>query len=143
MISLRTIAFLPLIFLIKSSTLNTSAKLVVTITGLKNEKGVIEIGLFSDPKKFPTPNKQFKKARVKIDDNKVKYQFEDLPLGQYALAVYHDENNDNVCNRNFFGIPTEAYCFSRDFKPFLSAPDWSDCYIQLNSDRAIEIKMIY
>lgn len=143
MISKHSIAFLALIFLLKSSTLNTSAKLVVTITGLKNKKGVIEIGLFSDPKKFPTPNKQFKKARVKVEENNVKYQFDNLPLGQYALAIYHDENNDNVCNRNFFGIPTEAYCFSRDFKPFLSPPDWEDCYIQLNSDRAIEIKMIY
>ena len=82
-------------------------------------------------------------ARIKVSADNVKYTFKDLPVGKYALAIYHDENNDKKCNKNFFGIPTEAYCFSRNYRPIMSVPKFKDCYIDLKSDRAISIKMVY
>lgn len=126
-----------------SADTNKKAKLVVKITDIESTKGVIEIGLYRDNGKFPIPNKQYKSTRQKITSNEVKYTFEDLPIGKYALAVYHDENEDKKCNKNFFGVPTEAYCFSRDYRPFLSIPKFKDCAINLNGDRMISIKMVY
>lgn len=130
------------IFLVSADT-NDKAKLVVKITNLESENGVVEIGLYKDNGKFPTPNQQYKSTRQKISSNEVKYTFKGLPHGKYALAIYHDENNDEKCNKNFFGVPTEAYCFSRNFRPFLSIPKFKDCAIQLNGDRMITIKMVY
>ena len=130
-------------FILSSADSNKKAKLVVKVTNIESTKGVVEIGLYSDNGKFPIPNKQYKSTRQKITSSEVKYTFQDLPVGKYALAVYHDENEDKKCNKNFFGVPTEAYCFSRDFRPFLSIPKFKDCAINLNGDRMISIKMVY
>ena len=36
----------------------------------------------------------------------------DLEYGEYAIAIFHDENNNDKLETNFFGIPTEPYSFS-------------------------------
>jgi uncharacterized protein (DUF2141 family) len=129
--------------LLLGATTSSTAKLVVKVTNIENTNGRIEMGLYKDNGKFPTPNKQYKFTRQKINSSEVKYTFTDLPHGYYALAIYHDENGDKKCNKNFIGVPKEAYCFSRNFRPFLSIPKFKDCSVKLYGDRMITIKMVY
>lgn len=131
------------IFLIGATSVPPTAKLVVKVIDIEGESGRVEMGLYKDNGKFPTPNKQFKMTRQKISNGEAKYTFTNLPHGHYALAIYHDENGDKVCNKNFFGVPKEAYCFSRNFRPFLSIPKFKDCSVKLYGDRMITIKMVY
>lgn len=42
--------------------------------------------------------------------------FKNVPPGKYAFNAYHDENDNKKMNRNWIGIPTEGYAFSRDAK---------------------------
>ena len=37
-----------------------------------------------------------------------------IPPGTYALQSFHDENDNGVLDRNFFGMPREGLGFSRD-----------------------------
>ncbi len=87
--------------------------------------------------------KQFKKGRVKVEGDVVTHHFTDLKNGSYAIASYHDENNDKCCNKNAFGVPTEAYAFSNNVRPFLSAPDFKSCRFWVTEDRTIYIRMVY
>ena len=48
--------------------------------------------------------------------------FKSLSPGNYAIAVLHDENNDRQANRNFLGLPTEGFGFSRNPAIGVSAP---------------------
>lgn len=121
----------------------SSRDLTVEITNIKNTKGVIEIGLYSKAENFPSPSKQYKVKRVKPTGKSVRYTFSDLPSGKYALAIFHDENSDKKCNRNLIGVPTEAYAFSRNFRPGLSAPKFSDCCVTVEKDKTISIKLVY
>lgn len=41
----------------------------------------------------------------------------DLPGGEYALVVYHDENGNGQLDRNFIGIPREPLGFSNRYWP--------------------------
>jgi MipA family protein len=41
----------------------------------------------------------------------------DLPPGDYALVVYHDENGNGRLDRNFIGIPREPLGFSNRYWP--------------------------
>ncbi len=41
----------------------------------------------------------------------------DLPAGEYALLVYHDENANERLDRNFMGIPSEPIGFSNTYRP--------------------------
>lgn len=117
--------------------------LTVKITNLGNTKGAVEIGLYDKGDHFPSPGKQWKMARPTVNGNTVTYHFRDLPAGDYAIATYHDENGDGKCNKNMFGVPTEAYAFSNDVRPFLSAPDFSTCRFWVTENKTLNIKMVY
>lgn len=131
------------LFLLSANTMSNRAKLVVVIKGVSNVGGYIEIGIYNNPKLFPEKNKQFREGRVKAKSPITVYTFEDLAYDDYAVGIYHDENGDRVCNRSMLGIPKEGYCFSKNFKPKFSAPDFSDCSFNLTAPAKIEIDMIY
>ena len=62
---------------------------------------------------------------------------------KYGVCIYHDENNNDKCDKNFFGIPTEGYGFSNNKKPVLSIPSFEECSVNLTSDKSISIKVLY
>jgi len=130
-------------FFLQGSSPSGTHTLTVKITRLKHSRGVVEIGLYNKESAFPEVGKQYKKARVKIDGNTATYKFKGLKNGDYAIATYHDENGDKSCNTNMFGVPTEAYAFSRNIRPFLSAPKYNSCRFWVTKDRTLYIRMIY
>jgi len=65
----------------------------------------------------------------------------DLPKGDYAISMYHDKNADGKCNLNFLGVPTEPYGFSNNFRPKFSAPTFTDCQFNLNTNETLKIKL--
>lgn len=50
-------------------------------------------------------------------DGRETYQLTDIPAGEYALLVYHDENDNLKMDKNFIGIPTEPLGFSNSYQP--------------------------
>ena len=50
-------------------------------------------------------------------DGRDQFAIEDVPPGEYALLVYHDENNNNRIDKNFIGIPKEPVGFSNGYQP--------------------------
>lgn len=120
-----------------------SATLTIEITNIKNTNGRIQIGLYNSYKSFPKVDEQYRMERIKPTGKTLKHKFTGLSPGKYAVAIYHDENGDKKCNKNMIGVPTEAYAFSRNFRPTLSAPKFSDCSISLKEARLITIKLVY
>ncbi len=45
--------------------------------------------------------------------------------GVYALAVYHDENNNHHFDRSLIGLPLEGYGFSNNAVIFMSPPSFA------------------
>ena len=135
-----------LFFILSSSFSNpeeNTATLTIEVTNIQNTKGVIEIGLYDNAEDFPDPEKQFKFRRIKPTGEKLKYKFTGLKPGKYAIALYHDENSDKVCNKNAIGISTEAYAFSRNFRPKLKAPKFTDVYVSVKEKRYVIIDLVY
>jgi len=129
-----------LVFLI----VNTGT-VVVEVEGLRNTEGRLFISLYNNAEDFPEVNKEYLIIEVDpIPDKNVIVRFENIPYGDYAMAMFHDEDRSGDINKNFLGIPKEGYCFSRNFKPVLSAPDFEDCSFTLESDSVIIVsKVIY
>lgn len=61
----------------------------------------------------------------------------------YAVCIYHDENGDDECNKNMFGVPKEGYAFSKNFRPKFSVPDFFDCAFPLKENKTVTIKLVY
>lgn len=58
-----------------------------------------------------------------------------LPLGTYALAVYHDLNDNKQLDTNFFGIPKEPYGFSNDVMGTFGPPDFMSASVDFNGEK--------
>lgn len=98
----------------------------VTIINLRNNKGHVLISLFNDGVGYPDePEKAFKVARLAIFDKKAGTSFTGLPSGNYAVAILHDENDDQRLNKNGLGIPKEGYGFSNNVMGALGPPSYN------------------
>jgi len=115
--------------------------LTINISNIKTKKGSIQIGLYDDPKVFPEVGKEMQRFYIEVDSKDFSYTLKDLQKGTYAIAIYHDLNNDKECNTNFIGIPKEPYGFSNNIKPVFSAPSFKKTAIVLNEDKEIMIKL--
>jgi uncharacterized protein (DUF2141 family) len=93
-------------------------------------------------KSFLKDGEEFIKKTIPVKEHTITITFVDLPSGYYAVALYHDENGDHVCNKNILGIPKEWFGFSKNFSPLLRAPRFDEIKILLQKNDTIPIKMI-
>lgn len=117
-------------------------QLTLKISNIEKMQGEIIIGVFNQDKNFLKDGFAIKKYKIKVDKNTAVININDLPKGEYAITMYHDENSDNECNRNFMGIPKEGYAFSNNFKPKFGPPKFKDCKFELSESKTLNIKMI-
>jgi uncharacterized protein (DUF2141 family) len=117
--------------------------LTVKVNGIETKKGMVEFGLFRDPDYFAQVGKTYRMMRVKVEASEESVTFHNLPKGKYAVCIYLDENNNDRCDKNFFGIPTEKFAFSNDVRPMLSIPSFEACSIYLNENKSIVIRADY
>jgi len=137
------VCFLFSLFLSTDVISQKTFDLTVHVTDLENNNGVLQFGLYNDDSKFPQVGETYKMVRVKTSGKSRKYTFKGLPEGSYAVAIYQDENNNDNCDKNFFGVPVEAFAFSNDIRPLLSVPKFGDCSILLDMSKTVQIKLIY
>ena len=114
-----------------------NAPLRIVIDNLANNDGEVEIGVYTPKNKFPDEKDKFKKYRFKPKHRKIDESITDLPYGEFAFAVYHDENNSGEIDKNLIGIPKERYAFSNNIKPTFKAPNFEDC--KFNYDKNTDV----
>lgn len=122
-----------------NETKESTADLTIRVTNIQSTKGKISIGIYRKVDVFPIQGKQFKGVFITTKQPLTKYTFENLSKGQYAVAVFHDENENGKLDKNLFGAPTEAYGFSRNARETFSAPSFQSAKIDLSENKAIEI----
>jgi uncharacterized protein (DUF2141 family) len=124
-----------------------AAKLPLTldIQGLRAPRGKLVVSIFADAKAFPgDPSKAIAKQEIDINQTEMQVSFKDLPAGEYAVALHHDENGDGKMSYNFVGMPKEGFGFSRNGKVIFGPPSFSDAKVTLSEEGTkAEIKMKY
>lgn len=63
--------------------------------------------------------------------------FRDIPPGTWAVLAYQDENGNSQLDRNFLGIPTENYGFSRDAAGRFGPPGFDDAAIDVREGTTV------
>lgn len=117
--------------------------LKITVTNINEMKGKIQVSLYNSEASFIKKGKEYKSMIREVKSGTETFTFNDLPKGEYAVALYHDENSDGKCNTNMLGIPKEGYAFSRNFVPKLSAPKFEDTKFKQEQGSSMVIKMHY
>ena len=82
-------------------------QLTVIIDGIENDQGKVLVALCNSEKDFESSGNAFRMATLDINDKKASVTFDDLQAAEYALKVFHDENENGELDTNFLGIPSE------------------------------------
>jgi uncharacterized protein (DUF2141 family) len=64
-----------------------------------------------------------------------------LKPGSYAIAAFHDENNNKKIDKAFTGIPTEKYGFSNNVRGMFGPPALKDQLVDLSKNNKISIRL--
>lgn len=132
-----------LIFLFCTSVSAQTANISVKVKNIQNLTGSIKLGVFDNVHNYRTKSNPYLKARKPVTDSLITFLFENVPLGRYAIATYHDENNDDTLNTKKLGIPIEGIGFSGKFNSRIKPPDFNLASIRIKSDTTITILMKY
>jgi uncharacterized protein (DUF2141 family) len=119
----------------------SKSNLIVEVKSIPNSKGNIFIGLFRPKDEFPVFGKQYIGKIIPVSGRKLSYSFNELAEGKYAVAVFHDENKNGKLDKNYLGIPVEAYGFSNNARRTFSAPSFEEAEINVKSDVIISISL--
>ena len=118
-------------------------KIIVEVDNIIDNKGIVLSQLFHNPNYFPTKSdKAFKKTSGNIVNKTSRIIYVNVPFGEYAITVHHDEDNNGFMNRNFIGYPKEGYGLSNNPTIIFKLPTYDECKFKLNSKvKIIHIKM--
>ncbi|MBW4453582.1 MAG: DUF2141 domain-containing protein [Nostoc indistinguendum CM1-VF10] len=128
-----------------SAKASFNGKLTVEIDGLKSKNGQVCVSIFASSEGFPGDrDRGLQKQCTKITDTPLPITFENLKAGSYAVAVFHDQNNDGTLNSNVFGIPSEGFGFSSNPEIRTRAPKFSEAaFLVAGPDTNIQIQLKY
>ena len=124
----------------------TLGDITVVITNLRNAEGEILISLYDKAEGFPKDREGIVRSAAVPSDvsGQVAIVFEDLPHGDYAIAVLHDEDTSQDMTFGAFHLPKEGYCFSNNVKVRLRAPKFKKTKFTLDGDDVTQtLKMRY
>jgi uncharacterized protein (DUF2141 family) len=120
---------LVVITVIKNSNASDDDTLVCKITNIKAATGYMQVAAYNKDSDF-LKGPAFKKWRFCLDsthvDNGVLFTTFLLPNGEYGLAFHHDKNRNLKMDKNFIGVPTEPFTFSRPFNILRGPPKYKD-----------------
>ncbi len=117
--------------------------IIVQLNGIKEQSGQVLLSLFKSEEGFPTqPEKAFRWSRAKVTSSSLIISLDGLPLGTYAIAVVHDENLNDVMDRNWLGMPDEPYGISNNAAGSFSPPKFEEAKFTVTGKRdTIKIEM--
>ncbi|HEX2953753.1 MAG TPA: DUF2141 domain-containing protein [Bacillota bacterium] len=118
-------------------------KITVKLSGLRNDSGTAYVVLFKSGEGFPMPSEKntFAILSAPITPSlEGEAVFENVPYGEYAISVIHDENNDQQLNFNDQGVPLEGVGLSNNG----DAADYEKAKFKLDSEELdVSIQMQY
>ena len=124
----------------------TSGSITAVITKLRSTDGHVLISLYNKAEGFPKDHDAvIQTAAIAPEDSgQVTATFEDLPYGDYAIAVLHDEDLNGNMTFGAFHLPKEGYCFSNNVKVRFKAPKFKKARFPLDSENVTQtLRMNY
>nr|WP_293845807.1 DUF2141 domain-containing protein [uncultured Arsenicibacter sp.] len=117
------------------------SSLTVDVHNIRELTGNISVAIFKPCEKFPDC-KPVEGKRIDVKKNRIQVSF-DVDPGEYAVAVYHDVNDNGKLDKKLFGIPKEPYGFSNNYRPVVSAPSFKDCQVSVGTgETSVSIKLL-
>ncbi|MFT4735110.1 MAG: hypothetical protein ACI9K1_002069 [Arcticibacterium sp.] len=117
--------------------------ITISIEGIRNSRGTIGVALHNEASKFPDGEAFISKEISLSSSGSIEVVFENVPAGNYAIAIMHDENNSGEIDFNEYGMPLEGFCFSNEAMGENGPPDFGQASFSADSDTKLSSTLIY
>ena len=118
------------------------ARLELGLQGLRSDRGVVRICLTRAPDHFPDCQSDPAARRATVRAGDPVPHFDGLPSGDYAVALFHDENDNGRLDR-IAGIPTEGVGFSNNPRLLFGPPRFTEARFAVTDlpvDETVRVK---
>ena len=120
----------------------TRGSLTLVVPGLASNEGKVIIALFDSAEGFEKEGAFVRSAFVEPENQRAVWTFGDLPFGEYAVRLFHDENGNEKLDTNWMGIPKERYGFSNDARGKFGPPGYEAAKFRFDSDgMTLQVKL--
>lgn len=124
------------------ATTKDGYELKIKITNIKKPTGMIRLAAYSPDQEFLGEETATALNSPVNQKGEVIVAINNLPLGTYAISVYHDEDGNGDLDSNFMGIPKEPYGFSNNARGLFGPPKYKSARFDFKEDsQMIEIKV--
>ena len=109
-------------------------RIIVNVDNIRSTNGTVRVALFNSEKEFL--NEPFLSHSKNATVGEMKFEFEEVPNGEYTVSIYQDVNKNGELDKNFMGIPNEPYGISREGKQMFGPPSYNDAKFSLANTNA-------
>jgi uncharacterized protein (DUF2141 family) len=115
--------------------------LEVQVEGVESSDGLIQVALFTSRDGFLKTTGAYRTDSVKALKGTTRLLLDNLPPGTYALALFHDKNQNLKLDTNWIGIPKEPMGFSNARMKTFGPPSFEECRVDFRENGTISIRL--
>ena len=142
---MKAVFLLLILFASNISAQDSTYTLTVQVEHLRNSTGVVQFSLYN--KDGSIPDEHFThyllQQKSTIENKTARVVFNNLPKGNYAVNILHDENKDGKIDKGFV-LPKEGIGFSNfESIGFRHKPNFKKAQFLLDANKFVKVKVIY
>ena len=116
-----------------------AGKVSIVVKGINTKKGgLITVGIF-EKVNFPKTGKHLLGISKEVKESIMQITFEHVTAGQYAIAVFQDEDRNKKLKTNFIGYPIEPIGFSNDAKIKFGPPSFDEAKVSVQHEQVLNL----
>ncbi len=108
--------------------------LVIELTDIEEAQGIIWVGIYDSEATFLIKEQAIVEGFDVHRSGTIRLPFPQLAYGTYAIALFHDLNENGELDRNLIGIPSEPYAFSRPPRSRWRLPRFEEIQFDFRQD---------
>ena len=122
-----------------------AADLAVEVHDVRSVDGRLYVAVHSPESKstFPAVTGAVATLRPQAQVGALRLVLRDLPPGRYAVAAFHDENDNGELDSNLLGVPSEGYGFANDPDATFGPPDFEAASVVVGEDPAVAVMTLH
>lgn len=133
---MRLLLFLFPFLFAQVTTAPTRGSIQLTLKNIESTQGSIRVAIYDNEQDFEQQSRAlYGEVISDFSTKEKKIQLPLLSYGDYAIAVYHDLNNNNRLDKTLLGIPREPYAFSNNPTAKWSPPTFTQSKFQLREEQ--------
>ncbi len=109
-----------------------TGRVLVEVSGEAGMNGILRVALFVDPEEWLKED-PFRGAAQRVDELPAVVIFSNVPVGEYAISLFLDENDNEELDTGLFMIPQEPYGFSNNARKRFGPADFEDAKFSVES----------